>query len=1359
MSDAYTPQPYSPFTAVDPIEVTDLTSAQPAPAPAPRQTVAQRAIGMFPTLPGLPAPIGRALSVGHVAAAPRVMSSLPNYATALSNKYSDPEIANAFATLDQKSRNGLVQLDAQRVAGGSPPLTKDETLRAIQTIVTQKPATPPSERSPLNLPGNILSDLNDIIRSIPRLPGAMISEVGKLGQMPDTPGNSLVDLLNAPGIRMVPGAYTAANVLSGGSGFKAAATHPLMTLLDVLPGASKLAAGTDVVRAAQTAADMSPLSTGGKVRPLGVLATRTLNDAGELVPNAFGQNLHIIRDQTRFGKALGSAFGKRERAVERFRSQQDNHIAAQIEGVIQDTPAAKLTAESAKLNARYATTYGWDEAQRARMTHLASLGDRSSWSSLAPEELAYINEADDLAHRYAQMMVNDAEGLASIIDPRTGKAEFYPSAKAAEMTKARALASHSSRMENLRRQYLSEAADLGAPLTSDTLAQLLDEASQAGSRQWVRREMRAVGQLMEAHGYDTTVLAKARNVAGRTGDWSGYKAAALNLLDDVVAEPRMPLADIITALRSHKQDVQANMLAEAIATNDTKAITKRLATLEDRAKFRLPIQDELAFRSTVRSWRRRYEFDNGVGRTFTAKYATRMADRAEKLLTRTPPARWEPRLIHDTAAAIPSRVEEMVGKSFTPDEAARVVEAVQNAHWNSVADLGADADMLRAIYDDTYREVAQTWRDLSAAGVDPVFVHNVSLQRARQMQKPMIGPVPNSLSQVRERASDFTPGVQDLGVALTHQGVELLTRAGSERFAEFVVDQWGVTQQQLQDTFAAQAQDMARANPELTARGHMQRLIDRSYEKFNPDQAGYSWGGARLDKYRGENVYFIPKSIAKNMKSMHDPGNALVAAMSPITKTFRIAVVGLSPRTQLYNILGGATMLLGETGPSSFRFFEQARKMVKNPATILNEELRATIGSMKAAQLDDGVLAVPRAQLLAGKTLGRMWQQTQESRALGKVKDAFGKTVEKSLSVNGFMDDVYRVMGYLYAKDKALTRGLAPEIAERAGMELTRKVMMDWTSLTPFERSTLKAIFPFYGFMNHAMRYVLRYPVDHPLRAEIVGAFGRTEAQDSKILPSSFLAALFFGGTSNTGQRNALNTAPVNPFGDVANMFTFAGFLSATNPVIGTILESVGLVRGEAELYPTLRYDPETGRLSATHGNPILKLLENTIPQTAVISSMLGLNSEFRDRMRRDPAAASRFLWSSAGMPLIWRSWSIPGEVAKAEIARGKAERSMRSEALQSGDWTQALRYPGLRDDYAKLLAATPQELAQYQPQGADIYAAMIEQALGNQQVQANANAQQAQQQTQQQLQAPILSALNGSPFALTNPGAGNGGG
>jgi hypothetical protein len=51
---------------------------------------------------------------------------------------------------------------------------------------------------------------------------------------------------------------------------------------------------------------------------------------------------------------------------------------------------------------------------------------------------------------------------------------------------------------------------------------------------------------------------------------------------------------------------------------------------------------------------------------------------------------------------------------------------------------------------------------------------------------------------------------------------------------------------------------------------------------------------------------WIPQSTYKNLKALADPKTIAGGLFDPITKTFRIATVGLSIRTQIYNIIGGA---------------------------------------------------------------------------------------------------------------------------------------------------------------------------------------------------------------------------------------------------------------------------------------------------------------------------------------------------------------------------------------------------------------------------------------------------------------------
>jgi hypothetical protein len=109
--------------------------------------------------------------------------------------------------------------------------------------------------------------------------------------------------------------------------------------------------------------------------------------------------------------------------------------------------------------------------------------------------------------------------------------------------------------------------------------------------------------------------------------------------------------------------------------------------------------------------------------------------------------------------------------------------------------------------------------------------------------------------------------------------------------------------------------------------------------------------------------------------------------------------------------------------------------------------------------------------------------------------------------------------------------------------------------------------------------------------------------------------------------------------------------------------------------------------------------VENTIPQTTLLTSLLGVNAQFNEQMRYNPAAARRSLASSVGLPVVWRNYNVPGEIAKAEVARQKSEDAARVNALETGNWTEALRYPGLQQYHQALQMIPPELLAAYQPQ------------------------------------------------------------
>jgi hypothetical protein len=1228
--------------------------------------------GGLTAAPSLQAPIVAPASNGS----PGVLfGNQPSNMTKLTNKWS--ELAPLRQQFTDDVWSALIDHDAERVARGSQPLTREQTIKAAVSARDNIQATPEPLRStsPLKMFSNAVGDLKTILGGIPKLPIAAVKEVQALPTIPQeiaraqaAGANPLEAIASAPGIRMLPGAFIAQNLTNPGE----YARHPLFTVLDLLPAGKALAAGTDVARAGAEAAQVA----GRTPNPIRDVLTRRLGAEG-LERNQMGRAVDAFMQQTRPGQFLAQTFGRDARDVARLAHEEGAKIAAVRDQV---TPARDGYEKMLQDAATMAERHQLSPEDVIAATRMMQAGD---YSQATGNQLAFISEARDLTYAQGQRLTaEDLMGQVTV----DGRVEFYPKDVAARLNQTRNRAGSYERLSVIRDEMRTPTGQLSLDDFERGLQQAAD--TWQFDRELGAAEARGIIYTLDGYGYDTASLRKAL----RTGK---DPAQVLDLFRtsraSLVPDEMMELNDIVSELRKHKSDIMADRLAVAIADGNPTRITATLGQLMNRTKFRLPVSDDARFVRSVRSVRDRIRLDNSTLSKYTPERAERMAARAEGIVNRHAPARFEP-LIGETARR--KVTEQVMPKSATPEQAAEITRLITESNWKDAASLtGQDAATFEKLVSETVDDVRATWRELQARGADPVFVHRTTRGRASIIANPRVGPVPVTLSQARERFTHWGDFESDVTVSLGHQAMEMLNRQATENFVEHVVKSYGIKEADIRSQFSGRARDDVAAVGG-TFEQSLRDRVDQQFEVFNPDQAGYNWGGARLDQFR-QDRWLIPKPLAANLHKMASPAGPIQTLFDPISKTFRMSVIGLSPRTHLYNILGGAVMLFGETGPRGFTNLQRAWQMVKNPAQITDETLRASIGSGKQAWTNED-FARAGASVRAGRTMARVLGEANQAGASRAVQ-AGKQLIDKSLTFNSMVDDMYRTAAYLSGHDKALTKGLSKSAAEAAGRELMRKTMMDWTSMTPIERGVFKAVFPFYGFMRHSLGYVARYPVDHPLRASVVAAFGRAEQEDLGALPGSFLSSLFLG--ADDANRNALQLSGVNPFGDVGNLFTVAGFLSATNPAISTVLEQAGLVRGEAELYPTLRYDPETGRLTAQHSNPLMAFVENTIPQTTLLTSLLGVNAQFNEQMRYNPAAARRSLASSVGLPVVWRNYNVPGEIAKAEVARQKSEDAARVNALETGNWTEALRYPGLQQYHQALQMIPPELLAAYQPQ------------------------------------------------------------
>lgn len=622
------------------------------------------------------------------------------------------------------------------------------------------------------------------------------------------------------------------------------------------------------------------------------------------------------------------------------------------------------------------------------------------------------------------------------------------------------------------------------------------------------------------------------------------------------------------------------------------------------------------------------------------------------------------------------------------------------------------------------REATNSWREIKQAGLDPNFVHAVSDERGLNLGR--IQPSPKTVNQAKARTFDFAPLSNDIAIATTHQMTEWLVQKQTDRFinamangdAELATAPFTATMEELATAFEPIAKTRA-ARYGTSVSEETAKLIEGQFARFEPNQyLNFPKPVART----ATDTLYIDKALLSTIDQMAAPVK-VSALWDPVMGVFRTSVLTLSPRWQIYNVLGNGVQITLGHGLDWVKYMGDAREIMRYmsdpvgppPAVMakLNEGMRLSLSQLprEAAEF----------QFRSGAALANAFKG--EARVPGTIAAAskgFATVTDKLTKLNGWVDDASRLMSYLDAYDKAYAKygGTMRQIREAGGgagitpiqaaaEAQVRKVMYSWDSMTPFERQTMRYIFPFYGFMSHVGRFAYRYAVDHPVRLAWTAAFGRAEVEDWQSGLPERLRSMMIVNSGDPSKATGINLAGWNPFGDVASFMTLTGWLSQVNPVFSTLAEQFGIDprTGQANIYPESEYDPQTGRLVLKTRNPAIAFLENMVPQSQVLTSALGLNPEMESLSRSDPDAARRLQLSAFGVPNLWREVNLPLEAMKAEGVRDNAFSQAMGKTFT--DPSTSSPYPvlnSLREQILQLQASNPEALRSYTPAGiADI--------------------------------------------------------
>lgn len=1384
----YTPNPeqfnQQPTTPLAPTDAS-ASLASPAPlAPTGPSPYTQAPLGLFSAPSALidrgtgflPDSLARAFGMRSATSAPRVDKNYQRNLTTLTNKYA--EMAEQIAALPEPIRNALINYDTNRVIKGASPMTRKETEGAIQSALEMQPATPPPERAITEPWKNFTSSLGDMLKSIPRIPVGLLHEVTSIPRFGeemqkdiDSGTNPLAAFLRAPGVRLVPGTFDLSNLLRGPEGWRTLATHPLETVLDALPFASKAAGVTTVGRLATEAAEAAGL----RPRPIqAVLTGRVLREAdGSLVrgvvrseggfslpagvelPAALGRNrlgraFDVFRRDTGLGQALEGYGGKTSRELSRLRTGYAQRELALREGAIEPValprgPDGEIIATDLQKRRTGEEAYMRDAGQifKKYETEYPALArdakgfEFDTWRKQFYRDLergtvdaydpALIGELRDLSVRHQKLLTQQSMGGIF-------RDEFYNKSQLADLLAAEDKATHASRMRMLAGEYRTPSGNL----TGDDLRNIAKDIANTRSKNLRNLQARAYENVLDAYGLDISHLRSARKnyELSRGGRAQWLNAAQDTLAGYEIATPALrrseqEIMDILKSRAGHgkNRDTEMVRLIDALRNGSRKDITARAKNLYDRKPSPLEEAELAGFREDLKFAGRRADFDKKVGKRYTEKREELARRTLEKRVAKTPPARFHGPLSDivnservKALAAAQAEKGYRVTPDLTPEQASELANLVISRQWDNIP--GLDGEFVRGLMSQIKKDVAKTWQQLRDEGFDPIFVHRVSPQRANSAIVSSVGPIPVTPSASRERALDLSPAVEDVQISLIHGAAELLSKTYAEDFLDDVVSRVGFTEAQLRERLASEAFAHLAANPNLNYEAALETLIKKSYEKFDPEAMGYNWGGVRLTEYKQNGVY-IPKAFVPNLKLYVKPSGILASLTEPINKIFKFNVIGLSPSVTINNFLSNAVTMTAESGPGPIARMGEASNLLRNPELLkgkISDELAGMLQYEHPGMEYLGREAwqthrIGREKLMTGINAANAFRDSAFAEAARTGKNALDVLAEKNLKLQRFTDNVYRLSQFLYERDKRLARGMSLEAADHAASEMVRRTFVDYGSFTEVERSAMRTIIPFYSFMGHAARFIMRYPFDHPVRAAITARIAEAERERLGSLPGSYLSMIPLpgplGAIRSDGKQRMFSLRPFDAFGDISDLTTVSGWLAAMNPGIQAALLQTGLVRGEADLYPTKRYNPDTGRMEAAPRNFLLDLFQNTVPRASVLTSLAGINPDFNDVASDDPDAARRMLMAQVGLPRLIRDSTPYADIAKSEIARQTAQTTALNEALKSGDWSYAIRYPQLAQLFPSVRALPPEQVASMQPASRDDLRAHIRQLIG----------------------------------------------
>lgn len=273
-------------------------------------------------------------------------------------------------------------------------------------------------------------------------------------------------------------------------------------------------------------------------------------------------------------------------------------------------------------------------------------------------------------------------------------------------------------------------------------------------------------------------------------------------------------------------------------------------------------------------------------------------------------------------------------------------------------------------------------------------------------------------------------------------------------------------------------------------------------------------------------------------------------AIRKVTSPWRTLVLTLSPGWYVRNFAGnvalasaaGVTLRDWQSAWKSYRATDEIGRFSDVPF-VTGDTLAQEAGTMADSSL------IPRKGVR---------ESVSEN---GKVRGAAQYVSRRMLRANEVVDEFARAAVY--------HKGTRMNLPHEEAWRLASEALVDYNALSPFERSAVRSVLPFYSWQKGILKLTMNQALDHPARASILMGLGQMQEEyvadmlglEPEDVPDYYKHLI--------GSRNIRG---FNPFADPSELLSPEGIARSLNPFM-----EIGIRKGLG----APEFFPESYRLGA----------------------------------------------------------------------------------------------------------------------------------------------------------------------------------